>query len=271
MWEFFNEIDHVIHDGKPGPIPDAVITAWHAEMSEYLRALDPHRRPITTSISHREVAGLNAVPGLDLNQRHIYRATASIPATLRRQLAADGKPYVIGEYGYEWDWTKDFNAFAGEMDQDFKQGLWLGLFSPTPILPLSWWWEFFDERNLTAYFGRVRLIHERMLTAGQGEFSEVAAHAGPLRTLALRCGTTIFVYIHNPGTTETTATLHLADPGIADGPVSLFDPESSTWLSGPSATRQPEGLTLSGLVVPAGATRIAILPLSADTKPSPSP
>jgi hypothetical protein len=234
-----------------------VITAWHAEMSAYLRELDPHGRPITTSVSHRDIAGLNRLPALDLNQRHIYRDTAAIPATIRRYLAADGKPYVIGEYGYEWDWTKDFNAFAGRMDEDFKQGLWLGLFSPTPILPLSWWWEFFDARNLTPYFGRVRLIQDRMLAAGRGDFVEVPARADPLTALAVRCGPTLFAYVHNPGPGTVETALHLG-PHPA-GPGRFFDPETGRWSPAPAPVPDAAGFTLPGLVLPSGATRILIL------------
>ena len=41
-WEFFNEIDNAMYAGKPeNRIPDAVISAWHEEMSSYLKSIDP--------------------------------------------------------------------------------------------------------------------------------------------------------------------------------------------------------------------------------------
>jgi hypothetical protein len=42
------------------------------------------------------------------------------------------------------------------MDSDFKRGLWYGLFSLTPILPMSWWWEYFDNRKTDEYFKKIR-------------------------------------------------------------------------------------------------------------------
>lgn len=259
-WEFFNEIDNAMYEQKPVRIPDDVITAWHAEMSAYLKSIDPYGRLVTTSISHRDVAGLNRITTIDFNQRHIYRATASIPETIRRYVRDDGKPYVIGEFGYEWDWSKDFNEFAGAMDDDFKRGLWLGLFSPTPILPMSWWWEFFDERKLTPYFAGVRSISDRMLAAGHGEFEEIATAAPGLTTLAVRCGSTIFVYALNAGTSEIASDIELA-AAISGGTVGVevFDPETRITRTGPAANVQGEHLTLARITLPAGAQRVFVL------------
>lgn len=212
IWEFFNEVDNAMYGQKPR-IPDEPVRAWHAEMSAYLKALDPYERPITTSVSHRDVAGLATLPSLDFNQRHIYRATDTIPETIRRWSRETGKPYVIGEYGFEWDWTKNFNDFAPEMDADFKRGLWLGLFSPTPILPMTWWWEFFDQRGMPAYFARVRAVHEQMLAAGGGEYDEISPKwegaAKPAHLLGVRCGKTTFVLLQNPSDETLSGQLRL--------------------------------------------------------------
>jgi hypothetical protein len=229
-------------------------------MAAELRRLDPYGRPITTSISHRPVAGLDALPGLDFNQRHIYRDTDALPRVIREELARWGKPYVIGEYGYEWDWTKDFNAFAPQMDADFKRGLWLGLFSPTPILPMTWWWEFFDARDQTPYFAGVRAVSDRMLAAGHGEFTEVPVTAGAARALAVRCGAVTFVYLHNPAATPATVTVHLAAPRPTAAASEAFDPETRTWSAGPAATWDGDGVSLGPIGLPPGESRILVLP-----------
>jgi hypothetical protein len=228
-------------------------------MSAYLRQLDPAGRPITTSISHRDVAGLNQVPAIDLNQKHIYRNTAEIPATLRRYTIANGKPYVIGEYGYEWDWSKNFNEFADRMDADFKHGLWLGLFSPTPILPMTWWWEFFDERNLTPYFAGVREISDRMLAAGQGKFTEVPVTAGALTALGVRCGPITFVYGYNPTTSSATTDLQVAASRSGALTIESYDPEARHWQAAPAGLSGAEGLTLPAVTLRPGEARIWVI------------
>lgn len=227
-WEFFNEVDNAMYGQEPERIADAVVTAWHAEMSAYLRKTDPYGHIITTSISHRDVAGMDDIASIDLNQKHIYRHTDQIPGAIRDYVKAHGKPYVIGEFGYEWDWSKNFNDFAGSMDRDFKLGLWLGLFSPTPILPMSWWWEFFDQRGMTAYFEAVSMIEAQMLRAGAGSFESVACTQSGCTTLAVRCGREVFACTMNLGATPVNADLVIAVPGLSSP--RFFDPETRTWV-----------------------------------------
>ena len=210
-WELFNEVDNAMYGQTPERIPDSVVTAWHAEMSAYLKRIDPAHRPVTTSVSHRDVAGLDAIPTIDFNQRHIYRSTHDIPSVLRRYVRSTGKPYVIGEFSREWDWSRNFDDFAADMDGDYRRGLWLGLFSPTPILPMSWWWEYFDSRNQWPVFGRVRRISDWMLRAGGGHFEEEQARwtGSDCQALGVRCGRTVFLLVDNGAGTARSGRLGL--------------------------------------------------------------
>ena len=198
MWEFFNEIDNIQFRDNDNPIPAADIVAWHTEMAAYLKSIDPFGHIVTTSISHRDLEGLNDVKDIDINQKHIYRATSSIPETIVRYEATHGKPYVIGEFSYEWDWSKNFDDFAEDMDLDFKRGLWYGLFSPTPITPMSWWWEYFENRGMVPYFRNVRYVNDRMLKYGKGAFEPVEMKADGAEAFAVRCGKRVYVYVYNP-------------------------------------------------------------------------
>jgi len=63
---------------------------------------------------------MNDLKNMDLNQKHIYNNTSAIPGTIRDYTQKHNKPYVIGEAGYEWDWSKNFNDFAEDIDDDFK-------------------------------------------------------------------------------------------------------------------------------------------------------
>ena len=205
MWEFFNEIDNIQFRNAQSPIPARDITAWHGQMSTYLKALDPFDHIVTTSISHRDVEGMNDLPDLDINQKHIYRATSSIPRTIKEYEKRHGKPYIIGEFSFEWDWSKNFDDFAEDMDIDFKRGLWYGIFSPTPGTPMSWWWEYFDNRNMVPYFKGVRKVSDLMLASGKGSFEPIEAKAGGAEAFAVRCGNRIFAYVFNPGSESVSA------------------------------------------------------------------
>jgi hypothetical protein len=213
-WELFNEIDNVQFSNKENPINADTIVKWHDEMSSYIKRTDPFGHLVTTSISHRDLKGLNSLPYIDINQKHIYRNTSSIPSTITRYENDFKKPYVIGEFSYEWDWAKDFKDFADDMDLDFKRGLWYGLFSPTPILPMSWWWEYFEDRGMNPYFKAVREISDQMLASGNGSFEIVPVQADGMEAFSVKCGAKIFVYMFN--NTKTVVKSALLVKGIPD-------------------------------------------------------
>lgn len=198
-WEFFNEIDNVMYSGEPADrIPDQVITAWHDEMSQYLKKIDPYKHIITTSVSHRDVEGMNDLKNMDINQRHIYKNTDAIPVTLMKYSEIHNKPYIIGEFGYEWDWSKNFNDFGDKMDGDFRRGLWYGLFSPTPVLPMSWWWEFFENRGMMEYLRKVRKFSDTMLENCSGNFMNFEVTGGNgLQAFGVQSENKNYIFIYN--------------------------------------------------------------------------
>ena len=200
MWEFFNEIDNVQHRDPAGVIPAEEIVAWHDEMSTYLAELDPFHHIRTTSISHRDLRGLNSVKNIDINQKHIYNATHVVPETIDNYSERFGKPYVIGEVGYEWDWLKNFDDFADGMNMDFRRAFWYGLFNRTSVTPMTWWWEWFDEHGMIPYMRNARLVSDRMLKAGKGEFKPFqTVKNGKAEAYAVCCGNETFVYVYNGG------------------------------------------------------------------------
>jgi hypothetical protein len=215
-WEFFNEIDNAAFTASPenrALIPPAAITQWHDEMSRYLKSIDPYGHIVTTSVSHRDIPGMNDLAGLDLNQKHIYRNTGAIRSEILALEARHRKPAVIGEFAAEWDWNLDFGPIAADLEYDYKRGLWYGLFSPTPILPMSWWWEFFDARGMTPTFRAVREISDRMLEAGKGSFDAMAVAAAGAEAFAVRCGGSVFAFLLN-GRTDTLV-CDAVFPGLA--------------------------------------------------------
>jgi hypothetical protein len=197
-WELFNEIDNAAFTPKDSVIiPFSAIVQWHNEMSRYLKKTDPYNHMVTTSISHRDIPGLDSLAYIDFNQKHIYKHTDKIASTLNTYTQSYNKPYVIGEFGYEWNWDVDFKTITKGLDFDYKRGLWYGLFSPTPILPMTWWWEFFDEQKMTPYFRSVKEISNQMLIAGKGSFKILQVQAGNMEAYGVQCGKKIFIYLLN--------------------------------------------------------------------------
>lgn len=230
-WEFFNEIDNVQFRNASNPINPMHIVQWHDEMSTYLKSIDPYGHLVTTSISHRDLEGLNSLKNIDFNQKHIYKNNRALPTTIVKYAQEFKKPYVIGEYGYEYDWSKNFNLFADEMDSDFKRGLWYGLFSPTPVLPLSWWWEFFDDRGTDAYIKNVSNISKEMLKAGKGSFFklDVGSATPGLECYAVKCGSQSFVYVYNPGKLPVSPVVSLTGNATFSKNVQRYDCETGNY------------------------------------------
>jgi O-glycosyl hydrolase len=244
MWEFFNEVDNVQYSRRDHVIPGNEIVQWHTEMSAYLKSIDPYKHIITTSISHRDIKGLNAIPDIDINQKHIYDRTSDISGEIRRYVEAFKKPYIIGEFGYEWDWNKNFNTFAGGMDTDFKRGLWYGIFSPTPVTPMSWWWEFFDNRWMNTYYRGVRAISDQMMAAGHGSFIPLKVKADSIQAFGLKCGKELFVYLYNPTLAVQIPDIIINDETNSTYNVQCYEPTLMMYRNVDDVTYSPNKIIL---------------------------
>lgn len=261
-WEFFNEIDNAVFTSSPENeeiIPQSVVTQWHDEMISYLKSIDPYRHIVTTSVSHRDIAGMNDLASIDLNQKHIYKHTELIRPEIDAYIKKHNKPYVIGEFAYEWDWNLDFSAFAAEMDQDYKRGLWYGLFSPTPILPMTWWWEFFDQRKMTPYFKGVREIGDRMLAAGVGSFKATPIVAEGLEAFAVTCGRTVFACLLNNSKEKVTTQVLFPRITVDYKTVQSFHPIDLNYAKMEDTTLADDGFVISDIQLNAKSELLLLL------------
>jgi len=262
-WEFFNEIDNGVF-GKEDTIliPLSAVTQWHNEMGRYLKDIDPYQHLVTTSISHRDIAGLNSIAYIDFNQKHIYKHTEKIPAIYADYIQTYGKPYVIGEFGYRWE-DQD-TKYAKEADFDYKRGLWYGLFSPTPILPMSWWWELFDNQNMTSYFKGVREISDLMLKTGQGSFAPFPVTADIIHTQGMKCGNKYFVYLLNNSDSAVTTKVSFSIGSGTHMLVQLYTPGNRQYSSDSDFLLTAKRFTLNNIKV--DSKKELILMVTADAK-----
>ncbi len=217
FWEFFNEVDNAAFTRSPQDsilIPLDQVTRWHDVMSTYLKSIDPYKHLVTTSVSHREIPGMWDLDNMDMNQKHIYKRTTRMRPETIEAVYKHQKPFAIGEFGYEWNWNLNFSTMAVEKVYDYKRGLWYGMFTPTPVLPMSWWWEFFDDRGITPYFKGVREINDQMLEAGNGSFDTISVSGNVVETYAVKCGENYYVYVLNDSNCDVKTDIildHLTD------------------------------------------------------------
>ena len=90
---------------------------------------------------------------------------------------------------------------------------------------MSWWWELFDERNMTPYFRGVRMISDDMLKAGNGSFVPFSPSAGLLESHGVRCGNKYFIYLLNNSDTVITTPVTLSVDGSDGVKMQSFIPE----------------------------------------------
>ena len=150
-WEFWNEVDIVTNYNS------AAVAAWHAEMADYLRSIDPWQHLITTSFAN--TAGDPAVDGLpqmDFVQSHNYGShdmAAMVHYWTAAKTAAYGKPHYLGEFGSDW------LGGGNESDPDgihLHNGLWSAMLSGSAGTAMLWWWDSYVHPNdLYYHFGAV--------------------------------------------------------------------------------------------------------------------
>jgi len=130
-FDLWNEIDLI--DGYGQLSPD--VAAWHKEMSEYLRSIDPWRHLITTHyclhFSWDAGKSLWAVPNIDYMQADAYWPQKEIGDDISRGygLRADiDKPYMVIEYGPQTAQLP--NLTRDQIEGYFRIGLWTSAVTP---------------------------------------------------------------------------------------------------------------------------------------------
>ncbi|HPA18263.1 MAG TPA: DUF5060 domain-containing protein [Verrucomicrobiae bacterium] len=146
-WEFWNEL------GEATP----EIAAWHREMTEYLRGVDPNGHLMTSSTWQWVPGRFAAVwdlDGMGFTQSHIYAPLPAMVGRIGAHLAAWAKPHIVGEGG-----GPATDAVGGEDAHkdaatdpdgiDFHNSLWAPVMLGAGGTTLPWWWrQRIEPRNL---------------------------------------------------------------------------------------------------------------------------
>jgi len=157
-WELFNEVDWTDQFDQR----KADVSAWHLEMSAYLKQKDPRQHLVTTSYGQdfNDPQTWNQ-PDIDFTQTHFY---VDVP-NLERVLAGGntnylndfGKPTLNGEFGLGGSPsglnTLDPNGIH------VHNALWGGLFSGGIGAGMQWWWDtYVNQQNLYTHFAGVSAV-----------------------------------------------------------------------------------------------------------------
>ncbi|MHB0998908.1 MAG: DUF5060 domain-containing protein [Armatimonadota bacterium] len=136
-WEFWNEVDIV----SPSAFKPDQVTAWHAQMSDYLRKIDNWNHLQTTSFAQWPgVDGILSLPQMDYNQTHDYgsRDIGDVLSDRQQQREKYGKPHYIGEFGAD---AAGSDASIDPLGIAFHTGIWSSVMSGGAGTASSWWWD----------------------------------------------------------------------------------------------------------------------------------
>ncbi|MGV3614794.1 MAG: hypothetical protein ACO1SV_05595 [Fimbriimonas sp.] len=136
-WELFNEVEWV--DARYADRwPD--IEAWHAEMADYLRSLDPYGHLVTTSSA---MDRKDLWTKMDYLQPHVY--SPNVLAAIAGAPRETERPSFYGEFGADDMAKADPRAVA-------RDGILAGLFGNQAGAGQFWYWDIVEGKDLYGEF-----------------------------------------------------------------------------------------------------------------------
>lgn len=250
--EFFNEVDHLYSDGDAS-VPAESIVSWHDEMSTYLKSIDPFGHLVTTSFSYKWIPELWNVSNIDFTQTHPYGTTDNAYNTITSYISNFGKPYVMEEFGYSWE-----NAGTSSNHYLFRRelhmGMWRGMFSPTPVLPMVWWWENLAYYNDWDVFEATAGFSNQIAADSSGLLTSLSVNAiTGIERMGIQTNGKMYVWLRN-SSSSTISSATLTIPGVQNGTyeVAFYNTWQGTYSS-PST-----------VVVTGGVFSVSVLSLAAD-------
>ena len=150
-WKLFTEVD------LTGPSIEFYhhpsVAAWHTEMGQYIKQIDPWQHPITTHWMlgyHRINDAIAKLPELDWLTTDAYYNHGSGTKAQVQMLKTGvqygekwGKPLGITEFG-----GSSYADSMGNLIKQVEVGLWTGLFNKAGLLPMYWWFALLEDKQL---------------------------------------------------------------------------------------------------------------------------
>ncbi len=211
-WELWNEMNYTL--GGTASLEDDrirgnILIPWTRETAAHLRALDPHRHMIGTSLGmHTSWPALWEDPHIGFVQYHSYinrpvlmssdleRDAAAFALYGYRLVSGYGKPAFLGEYGYVGE------GQTSPLNPDDPRGialhnaLWAGAMSGAAGTPMFWWWDnYIGKNDLYDHYRGLSTFLEGVDWTKR--FVPMRVESKTVRVLALRAEDEILLWVQN--------------------------------------------------------------------------
>ncbi len=149
-WELVNEMNLI---GASGEFyKKDILAKWYAEIGDYLARIDPWNHMITGHYTILYDSDVFRLPQVDyvLTNGYYGVGKGNIVDTLKHIASFNArfnKPHFVSEYGGNWN--------AGPeslLEADIHNGIWAGCHLPFAAIPLYWWHNHIEEKNLYFYY-----------------------------------------------------------------------------------------------------------------------
>ncbi|MCM8816286.1 MAG: DUF5060 domain-containing protein [Candidatus Omnitrophica bacterium] len=149
-WELVNEMNLIGSSHQFYKTP--ILAQWYAEIGDYLSQIDPNKHMITGHYTILYDSDVFKLPQVDfvLTNGYYDVRTGNIVDTLKNIAnfnARFDKPHFVSEYGGNWN--------AGPeplIEADLHNGIWAGAHLPFAAIPLFWWHNFIEDKNLYYHY-----------------------------------------------------------------------------------------------------------------------
>lgn len=145
-WELFNEVQFTgMHPNQSAAWRTGVL-AWHDEMGQYLKSIDPFKHIVTTSADDNQCLDMDKLQGLDVVQYHLYNtklltAQNALDKSFKEKLTRTA--IINGEYGLD--------VTTADVPFDMQRIIiWTGIMSQVPHL--MWLWDNYKQADWANLF-----------------------------------------------------------------------------------------------------------------------
>lgn len=164
-WELFNEVDWT--DQFASRKTD--VAAWHINMAEFIRSIDPYRHLISTSYAqdHFDPAVWQDAR-MDFTQTHYYLGISNLEKALAHGIKTYAqdfrKPTINGEFGIT---TSGVDlTITDRQGVHVHNSLWASLFAGAFGAGMTWWWDsYIAPNNLYYHFAGLGHLAPELIEA----------------------------------------------------------------------------------------------------------